>query len=100
MMNWQITFSILLVAFLTSGLFYLINPEIYPDPWFTLTTGGLMLGAVFMATDMVASPVTPLGVWIYGADEPFEGDRIYQPKRYPHYNASNYRAEISLPGWG
>ncbi len=27
----------------------------------------LMLGAVFMATDMVASPTTPLGVWIYGA---------------------------------
>jgi len=66
MMNWQIAFSVLLVAFLTSGLFYLIDPQIYPDPLFTLTTGGLMLGAVFMATDMVASPVTPVGVWIYG----------------------------------
>jgi electron transport complex protein RnfD len=66
MMNWQITFSVLLVAFLTSGLFYLIDPQMYPDPLFTLTTGGLMLGAVFMATDMVASPVTPIGVWIYG----------------------------------
>jgi electron transport complex protein RnfD len=30
-------------------------------------SGGLMLGAWFMATDMVTSPVTPLGVWIYGA---------------------------------
>ena len=66
MMNWQITFSVLLVAFLTSGLFYLIDPQTYPDPLFTLTTGGLMLGAVFMATDMVASPVTTRGVWIYG----------------------------------
>ena len=31
-----------------------------------LFAGGLMLGAMFMASDMVASPVTPLGVWIYG----------------------------------
>ncbi len=67
MMNWRITFSVLLTAYLTSGLFYLINPDVYPDPVFTLFSGGLMLGAVFMATDMVASPVTPKGVWIYGA---------------------------------
>ena len=66
MMNWRITFSVLLVAALTSGLFHLVNPEVYPGPLFTLCTGGLMLGAVFMATDMVASPVTPMGVWIYG----------------------------------
>jgi electron transport complex protein RnfD len=31
-----------------------------------LFSGGLMLGAMFMATDMVASPVTPLGSVIYG----------------------------------
>lgn len=67
MMDWKITFWILFSAFLTSGTFYLLNPELYPDPLFTLCTGGLMLGAVFMATDMVASPVTPLGVAIYGA---------------------------------
>jgi electron transport complex protein RnfD len=67
MMNWRITFSVLLTAFLASGLFYLLNPELYPSPVFTLFSGGLMLGAVFMATDMVASPVTPMGVWIYGA---------------------------------
>lgn len=66
MMNWRITVSTLLVAFLTSGVFYWMNADIYPSPWFTLVSGGLMLGAVYMATDMVASPVTPLGVWIYG----------------------------------
>ena len=66
-MDWKITFWILFSAFLTSGLFYLINPELYPDPFFTLCTGGLMLGAVFMATDMVASPVTPWGVVLYGS---------------------------------
>ncbi len=31
-----------------------------------LFSGGLMLGAVFMATDMVTSPITPLGTWLYG----------------------------------
>ena len=38
-------------------------------------------------------------MWIYIQDKPFQGDRIYRPVRYPHYNASDYRAEISLPGW-
>ena len=66
-MDWRITASMLLSAFLLSGVFYLSNPATYPHPLFMLFSGGLMLGATFMATDMVASPVTPLGVWIYGA---------------------------------
>ena len=37
--------------------------------------------------------------WIYTQDSPLDADRIYAPVRYPHYNASNYRAEISLPHW-
>ena len=41
----------------------------------------------------------PERLWIYTQDRPFEGERIYRPTRYPHYNASNYRAEISLPAW-
>ena len=67
MMNWRITASILITAAATSAVFYWINPAEYPDPLFTICSGGLMLGAVFMATDMVASPVTPLGVLLYGA---------------------------------
>jgi len=67
MMNWRITFSVLASAALFSAVFHWFNPELYPGPIFTLCSGGLMLGAVFMATDMVASPVTPLGVWAYGA---------------------------------
>ncbi len=67
MMDWRITASILITAGGVSGIFYMIDPVMYPDPIFTLCSGGLMLGAVFMATDMVASPVTPIGVWIYGA---------------------------------
>jgi H+/Na+-translocating ferredoxin:NAD+ oxidoreductase subunit D len=67
MMNWRIPVSVLGSAFLLSGILYLIDNQVYPSPVFMLFSGGLMLGAVFMATDMVASPVTPLGVWIYGA---------------------------------
>jgi Na+-translocating ferredoxin:NAD+ oxidoreductase subunit D len=67
MMNWRITVSMLASAFLFGGAFHLANPAIYPSPVFVLFSGGLMLGATFMATDMVGAPVTPLGVWIYGA---------------------------------
>lgn len=66
MMDWRIPAAMLLGAFLTATLFYLQDAGRYPDPLFVLFSGGLMLGAVFMATDMVGSPVTPWGVWIYG----------------------------------
>ncbi|HPT82592.1 MAG TPA: RnfABCDGE type electron transport complex subunit D, partial [Limnochordia bacterium] len=36
------------------------------DPWYTITAGGLLFAAVFMATDMVTSPVTSLGQFIFG----------------------------------
>ena len=66
MMDWRIPAAVFLGALLTSLPFYLLDPVRYPDPIFVFLSGGLMLGAVFMASDMVASPVTPLGVWIYG----------------------------------
>ena len=66
MMSWRIPVAVLLSAFLLSGVLYLFNSELYPSPVFMLLSGGLMLGAVYMATDMVSSPITPLGLWIYG----------------------------------
>lgn len=66
MMNWRIPISILLSVFLLSWLLRLFGGEDFPDPAFMLFSGGLMLGAVFMASDMVASPMTPIGVWVYG----------------------------------
>lgn len=66
MLNWRIVAGVLGAAFVVSGAVYLFAEGSYPSPFFTLASGGLMLGAVFMATDMVASPVTPLGIWIYG----------------------------------
>ena len=65
MMDWRIPLGVLLGAALTSLPFWLLDAQRYPDPLFVLFSGGLMLGAVFMASDMVASPVTPRGVWIY-----------------------------------
>jgi electron transport complex protein RnfD len=66
MMNWRIPVSILGSVFVLSGILHLIDPTAYPSPLFMLFSGGLMLGAMFMATDMVGSPITPLGVVIYG----------------------------------
>lgn len=67
MMNWRIPAGMLGAVYLLSGLLYLIDAGSYPQPVFMLFSGGLMLGAVFMATDMVASPLTPLGSVLYGA---------------------------------
>ncbi|MDO4692835.1 MAG: RnfABCDGE type electron transport complex subunit D [Porphyromonadaceae bacterium] len=64
--TWHIPISILVSAFALGGLMYLINPEIYPAPWFHLLTGGMLLGAVFMATDYVTSPMSKRGQLIYG----------------------------------
>jgi len=67
MMNWRITASILATVFAMSSIMHLADAAAYPGPGFMLFAGGLMLGAVFMATDMVASPMTNLGCVIYGA---------------------------------
>lgn len=66
MMDWRIPVGILASAAISTALFQLVDPDA-PSVLFMLFSGGLMLGAVFMATDMVGSPVTPLGVWIYAA---------------------------------
>lgn len=66
MMNWRIPVAILGTVAILSALFNGINPEVYPGPLFSLFSGGLMLGALFMATDMVASPMTTPGVVVYG----------------------------------
>ncbi len=67
MMNWRIPLAVLGSAFLLSAVLHWFDPQGCPSPFFMLFSGGLMLGAVFMATDMVASPITPLGVVLYGA---------------------------------
>jgi electron transport complex protein RnfD len=57
----------ILSAFLLSGAFWLSDRAAYPNPVFMIFSGGLLFGALFMASDMVASPMTSRGVWLYGA---------------------------------
>ena len=64
--TWHIPVSILLSVFLFTGIIWLLNPYDNADPLFHLLTGGLMIGAIYMATDYVTSPMTPKGMWIYG----------------------------------
>lgn len=66
MMNWRIPVSILASVFVLSGILYAVDNHGFPNPLFMLFSGGLILGAVFMATDMVGSPLTSRGVVIYG----------------------------------
>ncbi len=66
-LDWRIPAAVLGSAAVVAVVMNLIDPSHYPSASFVLLSGGLMLGAVFMATDMATSPVTPLGVWIYGA---------------------------------
>jgi electron transport complex protein RnfD len=66
MMNWRIPVAILGTVFAFSGILHLSDPASYASPVFMLFSGGLMLGAFFMATDMVGSPMTSAGVVLYG----------------------------------
>ncbi|MCL6270142.1 RnfABCDGE type electron transport complex subunit D [Sansalvadorimonas sp. 2012CJ34-2] len=65
-MGWKIPAAVMLGTALTSLPFWLMDASVYPSPVFMLFSGGLMLAAVFMATDMVGTPLTEKGIWIYG----------------------------------
>ncbi len=65
--TWHIPVSTLVTALVFSGIFWVINPEQNADPLFHLLTGGLLLGAIFMATDYATSPMTPGGMLVFGA---------------------------------
>ncbi len=63
--TWHIPVSILATVLVFTGLLHLANP-VYANPLHELLSGGLMLGAIFMATDYVTSPMTHKGQIIYG----------------------------------
>lgn len=63
--TWHIPMSILVTVFVLSSLLHLADP-IYANPLQVLFSGGLMLGAIFMATDYVTSPMTHRGQLVYG----------------------------------
>ena len=63
--TWHIPVAIIATVFVFSGLLRLANP-VYANPLTVILSGGLMLGAIFMATDYVTSPMTHKGQIIYG----------------------------------
>jgi electron transport complex protein RnfD len=64
--SWHIPISILVTVALFTGILWFANPDRFADPLFHLLSGGLMLGAIYMATDYVTSPMTGRGMIIYG----------------------------------
>jgi len=66
-MDWRIPVAVVGSAMIMAWGFQMYDPEAFPPMHLALLSGGLMLGALFMATDMATSPVTPMGVWVYGA---------------------------------
>ncbi|MCB0695306.1 MAG: RnfABCDGE type electron transport complex subunit D [Saprospiraceae bacterium] len=65
LINWRIPVGMIATVGLFSGILYWIDPAHYAPPQFMILAGGLMLGAVYMATDLVSSPLTHKGIWIY-----------------------------------
>jgi len=64
--DWRIPVATLGTAGALAELFHQLQPERYPGAAFTLLSGGLLFGAVFMATDPVSSPISPRGAWLFG----------------------------------
>lgn len=65
-LNWRIPLGIFATVALLSAMIHAVDPR-KPDAPFMLFSGGLVLGAVYMATDMVTAPVTNAGRWLYAA---------------------------------
>ncbi len=63
--TWHVPVTIILTIFAFTGIMHLVNPETYASPFLHILSGGLMLGAIFMATDYVTSPMTKKGMVIY-----------------------------------
>ncbi len=64
--TWHIPVSIICTVFVISGCLWLIDPAHFANPVIEILSGGLMLGAVFMATDYVTSPMSSKGQLVYG----------------------------------
>jgi len=65
-LDWRVPAAVFASVAVLSAALSAIDPERYPGPLFMLFSGGLILGAVYMATDPVTSPVTRTGAWVFG----------------------------------
>ncbi|MDR2627080.1 MAG: RnfABCDGE type electron transport complex subunit D, partial [Dysgonamonadaceae bacterium] len=64
--TWHIPLSIILTVALLTGVMHAIDPSEYASPLLHILSGGLLLGAIFMATDYVTSPMSRKGMIVYG----------------------------------
>jgi len=64
-LNWRIPVGVFVSVAALSSMFHAVDPTRLPGAPFMLLSGGLALGAVYMATDMVTAPVTNPGAWIF-----------------------------------
>ena len=64
--TWHVPVAYLGTVAIFTGIMWLVEPGQNASPLFHLLTGGLMLGAFYMATDMVTSPMTHKGMLIFG----------------------------------
>lgn len=62
----HIPLSIIGSVIVITGIFWLIDPQQYADPIFSVLTGGILIGSIFMATDYVTSPMSKSGMILYG----------------------------------
>ena len=56
--TWHIPATLLVTMAVMTGIFWLVNPEQYASPLIHILSGGAILGAFYMATDLVTSPMT------------------------------------------
>ncbi len=64
--TWHIPVAFIGASFIFAAILHFINPSLYIPPSYHILSGGLLLGAVFMATDMVTSPMSNWGKIIFG----------------------------------
>lgn len=64
--TWHIPVSILATMAIMTGIFWALDPEQYANPIIHLLSGGAILGAFYMATDLVTSPMTKKGMIVFG----------------------------------
>lgn len=64
--TWHIPVAIIATVAIFAGIMNLANPEVYAGPLFHILSGGLLLGAIYMATDYVTSPMSNSGMLLYG----------------------------------
>jgi len=62
----SIPFGMLGTCVVFGGIAYWAKPDVFANPMFHLAAGGLVFGAFFIATDLVSSPLSLKGRWIYG----------------------------------